>query len=55
MKKVFILHFSFILNSEVRDVDSLSYVHCKFVIFKREGDLKLTSDGISDKFVMVKL
>lgn len=51
MKKVFILHFSFILNSKVRDVDSLSYGHWKSVVFKREGDLEL----ISDKFVIVKL
>lgn len=55
MKKVFILHFSFILNSKVKDVDSLSYVHWKSVVFKREGDLKLISGGISPKFVMVKL
>lgn len=55
MKKVFILNFSFILNPKVKDLDILSCAHCKFVIFKREGDFKLVSDGVSDKFVMVKL
>lgn len=30
-------------------------VDCKFVVFKREGVLKLNSDGISVKGVMIKL
>lgn len=55
MKKVFILPFNFILNLKVKNADSFKYVDFKFVIFKREVDLKLNSDGISLKRVMIKL
>lgn len=55
MKKVFILPLSFILNLEVKNADSFNYVDFKFVILKREVDLKLNSDEISLKCVMIKL
>lgn len=38
MKKVFILPFSVVLNFHVKNADSLNYIDCKFVVFKREGD-----------------
>lgn len=45
MKKVFILLLSFILNLQVKNANSLNYIGCKCVVFEREGDLKLNSDG----------
>lgn len=42
-------------HSELKNADSFKYVDFKFVIFKREVDLKLNSDGISLKRVMIKL